>query len=193
MNNNRLYNLLMVSVFIITGCSTESYVLPQGGEPVQNEITVDAGIDETWNALVSYASGTFFGIDNFEKSSGLMTLSFSSDAPYELVDCGNFNIDGLQKFNGNYAQWIWMRGGNLNGRMNIIAQEETPGTTVLRIDTRYVITYPTDSTVHTWSFDTNGRDTKEVYSLGNRRLRACMATGLAEKQVIEGVQAKLEM
>ena len=74
----------------ISACATvppATYTAPTPKD-YSNTITVNRDFSQTWENLIGYASQTFFAIENFEKDSGLLTLSFGSGNVSRFVDCG---------------------------------------------------------------------------------------------------------
>jgi hypothetical protein len=91
---NNLPSRLPVAVLVtiatsLYGCATGTYTPPTTAQLPDYERTVDKSFDETWASLIDYSSGTFFGIDRFEKASGLLTLTFGSGEPTRFIDCGH--------------------------------------------------------------------------------------------------------
>ncbi len=58
---------------IPSACSTVNYVAPEQYEDVELSQVINSGFDDAWSSIIDYASASFFGIDTFEKSSGLIT------------------------------------------------------------------------------------------------------------------------
>ena len=88
---------------------------------------IDRPFNETWDAFIQHTASSFFGIDHFEKDSGLMTLSFGHNNPSEYVDGGQWiykksNLYGkVVDFEGNYVDYLVLyHGGELTGKMNIV-------------------------------------------------------------------------
>ena len=80
--------------------ATGSYAPPpavvSASEP--RVIQLDQPFEDVWHALISYSGSAFFGIDNFEKASGLLTLSFTAETPSLYVTGGRLTrIAGLTK------------------------------------------------------------------------------------------------
>lgn len=172
---------------LLAGCATTNYTQPDTYENAENTITIDADLDTTWNAIIDYASSAFFGIDSFEKSSGLITLTFGADHPGAFVDCGYFKVSGLITFDDTYASWIYTNGGRLDGRMNITARPAGENQTEIRVNSRYVVHYQTDQGNYTWSFNTGSEDSQTVSNQAKRETRTCRATGEAEENILTGV------
>src|SRR3990167_1761700 len=70
-----------------------------------NVRTINKNFEQTWTALIDYTSSSFFGIDNFEKDSGLMTLDFGSNDPAKFVDCGTLHSVAV-KYDGPFIEGI---------------------------------------------------------------------------------------
>jgi hypothetical protein len=181
-------------VSVVAGCATGSYTPPTPNSLPAYERIVEKGFDETWTALVDYASGAFFAIDNFEKASGLMTLRFGSLDPSAFVDCGQFKIDGPQPFSGAYVDAMLRYGAKLDGRMNISVRSLDTNRTRVRVNARYVFTVPdvpsrTDSRTDTWAFDSGGSATVTVRNAlsGTTPTRTCQPTYRAERAVLGAV------
>jgi len=47
--------------------------------------TINKSYNKVWESLINYSASTFFGIENFEKESGLLTLSFGSSNPSDYI------------------------------------------------------------------------------------------------------------
>lgn len=68
-----------------------------------------AGFDETWSALINAVSSDYFELQNYEKDSGLLTLSYEPDAPADYVDCGHWTRESTDHYNdfaGPYVLWL---------------------------------------------------------------------------------------
>ncbi|WP_157199347.1 hypothetical protein [Methylomonas koyamae] len=99
----------------------------------------------------------FFVINNLDKSSGLINISYSGD-PEQYVDCGTIssyvkNARGERTYNfpaSSSLQTYEMLDGinlfsiqrkmSLEGRINVIFQELTPDKTQVTVNTKYILT-----------------------------------------------------
>lgn len=180
----KVYLVLLVS--IITACTSVNYVAPSQYDDVELSKVINTDFDDTWTSIIDYASSSFFGIDTFEKSSGLITLTFGTQNPELYADCGDFTASGLVSFDGKYMEWIALNDGNLMGRMNITARAINEQETQIRVNAGYVITFPTDQRIVTWNFNSGGSDTQRFYS-GNWIERTCVSTGEAERLIIQAI------
>ena len=158
--------LIIICITVLTGCvsNTFSYTNPHNYE-VQTEKLVPIAFDRFWDAYVAELSKTFFVINNIEKESRIINVSFSSNTPSEYVDCGytdrtfNHLNTGKRSFNykvadsssylygveGTDLYWTVNRNTLLDGRINIfMAPKEKQ--TLLRVNTRYIWSVDVSST-----------------------------------------------
>jgi|SRR5437588_6254561 len=78
---------------MISGCATSgrsnySYAPPSTKVTPTSEILVDEPFDAVWDRLVGRLATGFFVINNIDKASRLINVSYSSDSPGDFVDCG---------------------------------------------------------------------------------------------------------
>jgi hypothetical protein len=146
--------------------------------------------DETWQWLIEYAAASFFAIENYEKESGLMILSFGSIQPSQFVDGGFWKSSGLgTKFEGNYVDYLAQhRGGSLNGKMNIVVIELAEDKTRVSVNARYTFTCPPD----TWVFASGGNATVKIESKvsGTSDTRTLVPTHIAEKSILDALESE---
>ncbi|WP_155804567.1 hypothetical protein [Magnetospirillum fulvum] len=141
----------------IGGCATSNISYdPPAQRSVVNKIDINEPFDVVWDRLVRKLSEDFFVINNIEKSSKIINVSFSSSQPYQFVDCGfttrTFeNVRGKQTFsykaadsssyittgNGNIAFRV-SRSTKLEGRSNIYVSPVDATKTSVSINTKYV-------------------------------------------------------
>ena len=57
---------------------------------LKNSVITNKNFDETWSSVIDFVNDSFFKIENREKDSGLLTLSFGSKEPENFIDCGDF-------------------------------------------------------------------------------------------------------
>ncbi|MHC4378236.1 MAG: hypothetical protein ACYS26_16670 [Planctomycetota bacterium] len=170
--------------------------------------TIDRDFDVVWQSLIDHVSGTFFAIDNFEKESGLITLSFGASNIDDFVDGGQWTfkrtagpdpITGAPitalEFEGNYAEYTERHlNAELTGSMNIFVREIESDRTVVKVRARYVVVIAQATTggliKNTWSFDTGGSDTVMISNptKGTPPTRTFTPTHLAEKTILSAVE-----
>lgn len=156
---------------------------------IQNEITVDKSFQEVWSAVIDHATSTYFGVENFEKESGLITLSFGRRNPEQFIDCGWLKTTNLANYDGTAVQALQIEAltTSLSGRVNIVVRPETPTRTRLRANARYVYQAERRQSKPTWTFESNTSDTQRV----GKVMVTCRATNVAEQDILKGVSVRL--
>lgn len=151
-------SVLIVLVVLISGCAGKLQYTPPGlyNSSTKNSIVVNMSKDDVWAKLVPALGKSFFVINNIDKSSGLINISYSGD-PEKYIDCGSIysyvkNLRGERTYQfpaskghkiyeamdkGNYAQIE--RKMDLSGRMNIIVEEIEKDKTMISVSTRYIV------------------------------------------------------
>jgi hypothetical protein len=132
--------------------------------PIRNTITVNEDFEKTWKKLVSEMSKSFYVINNIDKESNLINLSFSiTDNIGDYVDCGNsrrtFSLKDIRenvsyrvadksesyasstthRAPPNTTYYRQFRSPKLEGRTNVYVAAEN-GKTEVRVNTRYIWT-----------------------------------------------------
>lgn len=79
--------ILAMALASCTATSSRDYK-PATISHIENTIVVDAPFDTTWDRLIKNLSKEFFIINNVEKVSRIINVSFSADRPSDFVDCG---------------------------------------------------------------------------------------------------------
>ena len=80
--------ILTFVVIIFAGCSGElKYTRPSFQRNVTNTIVVQKSKEEVWRNIVPAIGKQFFVINNLDKESGIINISYSGD-PQKYVDCG---------------------------------------------------------------------------------------------------------
>ena len=192
-HNTFPFAFLFTVALLLTGCGVTqpTYTPPEGSAIESTSVTVDAEFDEAWSTLIDYASQRFFAIDSFEKDSGLLTLTFSSD-PSRFIDCGMIK-DDAPRYEGTYIGYAERYlNGALSGRMNLTVQE-AGGKTEIAVNTRYVFEASNQAQQFTWTFNTGGSDTQVVPSnnFGATQERTCRPSHQAEEEILEGIQSEI--
>ena len=205
MKTNRLISsMLIIVMFTVIGCISGSYEPPtykSSKEKYQTVINVP--YDKVWSQLIQYTAQTFFAIDNYEKASGLITLSFGVSTPEKFITGGHWEYRDLRPakqidFSGDYVKFASMYNrGELSGRMNIVVTEMNKGKTKIRVNARYIFnTMVKSGRQLTWSFDTGGCDTIKLSNLvatpGTGNYRTICPTYKAENTIIETIENNIQ-
>lgn len=160
-------------------------------------VLIEQDYDTAWKALIDHLSQSSFAIDNFEKDSGLITLTFSA-SPDRYVECGDWNVQGsalIPAFQGSYVQWLEKHTSvSLSGKMNVSVYKMAETVTRIRINARYVLTSTymggDKPITNTWTFDSGSSASIAVNNptRGITPTRTCRPTHQAESDILEAVK-----
>lgn len=160
--------LLVAVLFVTSGCAipgvnSMSYT-KHDPKLIINEIQVDQPYSQVWDKLVRELSKSFYVINNIDKESRIINLSFSSQSPSEFVDCGQTHRTykhGSELINYDYmvadsSTYKYAHGAreafsyyantrrttSLEGRSNIYLAplENDKAKTTVAVNTRYILT-----------------------------------------------------
>ena len=152
---------VLVGLVLITGCAGKLQYMPPTESPsLQNSITINTGKNELWKTIAPALGKSFFVINNLDKDSGIINVSYSGD-PEKYIDCGRINsyvknARGERTYDfpaskaNQYYEVMDLEHGagllfidrrmNLEGRINIIVEEISSDTIKITINTKYVLT-----------------------------------------------------
>lgn len=200
--------ILAATSLVIAGCATSTMNYKPPFEPqIINTKLVNKPFDETWDALVKELSSDFFVINNIDKNSRLINLSFTSQRPSDFVDCGTSSrtltnargdqnyiyktADSSDFFAANEIGHVFnvRRVSRLEGRINIYVAPENAGTNVT-VNTKYIISLSTTATAidgrpagnQNFIFDPS---TKKAFRNGEV---TCAALGTIEDRILRAAQ-----
>ncbi len=192
---------------ILVSCVTQraTYEPP---EPVDRDDrhrrVVNRPYDDVWDALIQHAAATYFLIDNFEKDSGLITLTFGSENPSDFVDGGLWTLKAFKhghsfEFDGKYVDYLaTYQELTLIGRMNIVVRAISTDQCEVAVNARYIVnSIARDATglkvaENNWSFTSGGEDTIMVRNPGKgtkSAARTLRPTYLAEETILDALEA----
>jgi hypothetical protein len=201
--------ILVVFSLVLNGCVSGQvyYHPPTSNQKVTNKLTVNLPQNEVWIRIISSLSSSFFVVNNMDKSSGFINVSYSG-SPEKYIDCGHIesyvkNLRGERNYyfpaaaahkkyevieNGRLLSFI-NRKMNLVGRINIVAQAVGNDKTLISVNTKYVVTKSgnvsdvegrSQNFNDTISFNSNG-------SASFSQQTTCHATGALEKEVLDAL------
>lgn len=145
------------AILLLAGCmSTELYDEPTTSTNYETEKTVSSSENELWEGLIPAIGREFFVINNLDKDSGLINVSYTG-SPAEFVDCGQITIKGPDEastvtfagsqprvtypfFGGAAMPGQVQRTMELEGRVNLIVEDTDEGGSKLTANARYVLT-----------------------------------------------------
>ena len=198
--------ILSASLLILSGCAGKfEYKKPQTPNSVKNTITINKTKDEVWKKIIPQLGSSFFVINNIDKESGFINISYSGD-PEKYIDCGsinsfvqnargkrNYNFPASSKYqeyetmiNGAYAKY--QRSMKLDGRINVVMQSIDEKDTLVSVNAKYIVTkniiaINSSNITHrlsdTISFNTNGSD---KFPQGGTK---CYSTGKLERDILK--------
>lgn len=199
---------LFIVPFLLVSCggfSTAIYTPPAENHPIDKySKVINKPFDTVWGDLISYLGKTHFGIENLEKESGLLILSFGSANPEQFVTGGLIHIDrptGINSFDfkGDYVRYCkYQHNGTLNARMNIVVRRLSDTTTSVRVNARYVFTVDFYTQLpqinkysHSWIFNTGECSEKLLPEYlrvpGTSETRTICPTYAAEEEILEAL------
>jgi len=159
-------NLILISIFFLVGCASipASYNVdytPPLLTSINNEKVSSLSFDEVWDDLVADLSKTFYVINNIDKQSRLLNVSFRiTSSINDYVDCGesikqfslaskeqniSYNVaDSSSYFTSSTVQnnvpntiyFEYFRIPSLEGRANIYVAPVENGTQIM-VNSRY--------------------------------------------------------
>lgn len=198
---------MLVVIASVSGCATSSVdYRPPSGTTIINSKKVSKDFDGAWNDLVRQLSSDFFVINNIDKSSRLINVSFSTSHPSDYIDCGSTtrkfsNAHGEQVYNyvtANSSQFAVVnrqhvgfngtRTTKLQGRVNVYVAP-TQGGTEISVNSKYVFTVdfnavgfdgsPGGSQTGTYDFSTKSPHSSPQLT--------CFAKGTLESKILDMV------
>lgn len=209
---NRSVALIAITS-LIAGCAGKiDYIRPAGPAKTDNTKIINKSRQAVWDAAVPQLGKEFFVINNLDRSSGLINISYSGD-PEKYIDCGRIvsyvkNARGARTYDfaGSKHQMTYEvmtsnlfflnRQMNLEGRVNLIFEEIGPDQTRVSANTRYVVRR--DLTVRdvqgrsqsrndSVSFNTNS---SASFAVGNSEgdTATCQPTGILEQEILSNIR-----
>lgn len=205
----------LLILFLLSGCSRkQDYVRPSIQPGAANNFKIiDKPREVVWNSTVPALGKQFFVINNLEKSSGLINVSYSGN-PEKYIDCGrvtsyvkNGRGERTYDFLGASPQQRYevMQGSmlfdvnrrlSLEGRVNLIFEEVTPNQTRVTASTRYVVQRQVTAIgasnripqTSTDSISFNSGSSSAFPSNRNGQATECAATGALEREILAAIQ-----
>lgn len=204
----------LVAALALTGCAGKvDYVRPTSTTSHGfNVKVIDKPRDTVWSTTVPELGKRFFVINNLDKTSGLINVSYSGD-PEKYVDCGtvtsyvkNAKGERTYTFAASKAQQNYevMDEGKLffidrrmalEGRVNLIFEDVGATQTRVTANTKYVV-----SRQRTFTFAANGQTQSNSDSISfnsgssatfagaSNQALECTSTGALEREILDAVK-----
>ena len=219
----RAFLLMLVAVVTLSGCASKLDVSsspPPTYQP-ENTMTYDADLDRTWEAAIKSISEKFFVLDNIQKDSRILTLTFSAQNPNDYIDCGTVTYtlsggasgNGPTTFPGAIANIPLsapdgtphpkpgVRTARLEGKINIVLSPEGKNMTRATVNVRYVMSlkYEGQRYVHVgWNGMMMPYTTSSVMGfttgqegVSDSGILHCVTRYTLEKMILDGIKTKL--
>jgi len=206
---NKFWILLALTC---TGCAGKlDYVRPTTISKQNNSVTISMSRDAVWNSAVPKLGKQFFVINNLDKSSGLINLSYSGD-PESYVDCGRIisyvsNARGERTYDfpaSKADQQYEVMSGNLfslhrkmslEGRINLIFEELSPNETRVTANTKYVLSRTITVNgvsggipqTQNDSISFNSGRSATFAAVSDGRATECLSTGKLESEILQAI------
>ena len=205
----KIISSLVMTIFL-SSCTVEKekltenvgkYVPPNiDNANFKNSVISNKNFDETWTSINDFVNDSFFKIENLDKDSGLLTLSFGSKEPENFIDCGDFEYTLFftgEEFKGSYIDYV--KSGLLavlEAKMNINIQKIDNESTKISINTNYTFStqhalgYYDPKLNQTYSFVSGGYQTINVINpiSGSIPTRTCKSTNFAENSILNVIK-----
>lgn len=151
--------ITLAAAAALGGCASAKVDYVQAAfSPVENSVNVSGTFDETWDKLIKRLSSDFFIINNVEKNSRIINVSFSSSTPEKYVTCGTTTrqyADGTKNITYSYdpaasTQYLsandigafitLVRKTRLEGRANIYVEAISSNMNSVSTNIKYILT-----------------------------------------------------
>jgi hypothetical protein len=206
----------LLAIAFISGCAGKfsEVRLNTATSPSANYRVIDKPREVVWDASVPELGKQFFVVNNLDKSSGLIGISYSGN-PEKFIDCGNItsyvkNTQGERTYDfpGARAQETYeiMNGGvlfhierkmSVESRVNLVFEEINPNQTKVTAKTFYVVQKNVtvrradNNFSQSWSdsisFKTGG--SSPLPNDGNSAAATvCMANGELEREILSAIK-----
>ena len=200
----------LIIIILLSSCALEKekltenvgkYVPPNIDDTnFKNSVITYKTFDETWTSIIDFVNDSFFKIENLDKDSGLLTLSFGSKEAENFIDCGDFEYTLFftgEEFKGSYIDYA--KSGLLavlEAKMNINIQKIDNESTKISINTNYTFStqhalgYYDPKLNQSYSFVSGGYQTIDVINpiKGSIPTRTCKSTNFAENAIFNVIQ-----
>lgn len=213
----KMVKYLVVTLFItigFSGCGATSnlnYTPPKQFNPnnIKNSKIVNKSFNEAWEELINNLTENSFVINNMNKDSGFINISFSSTNPSQYIDCGEWNgyFENMRGkanyyFKGEQSsQFTSMHGTSmvntvstksLSGRINILLQKIEKAKQNVKVNVKYVLSgtnkymyvYPPHTNYLNWSV---GFSTKNSGQAQGGKTQ-CQTTGYLEEELLNYIK-----
>lgn len=206
--------IIIAAALGLTGCAAGSlsYAPPGDYGQINNEKTINRPFDSVWASSIPALSKDFFVINNIDKDSGLINLSYSGD-PQKYLDCGTVesevsNAQGKRnyRFDGTSPYQVYeilsrdmifriTRRMSLDGRINLIFEPIGEDQTKATANIRYAVTKKVSATPITGGYPSSFEDTVTFNTGSGASFPSkddegthCVSTGKLERDILSAIK-----
>ena len=207
----------MCFVFLV-GCASKmtSDIIPPQERQFEDSRVYNSGYEAVWKAVVQSIGSSFFVLENIQKESGIMSLSFSASAPGDYIDCGSVHEYGnigpnkldytfistsprvtRKVVSPNGIPGDVVRTCTLNGKANILVQAIGAKQTRVTVKARYVFSLTNLVALYGAPYPMKVDNSmtftgKEVGEFpGVERSILCKSKGVLEASILDGISREL--
>jgi len=185
----------LLLAFALAGCASSKNTPSPAETAVKTKLsaTINHSFDITWNTLIDYTLSSVFTIVNFNKSAGVITLSFGDSNAAAYINCGPFNATSAGvNYSGPYSSFLEQHAGaKLQGKMKVFVTELGPKQTLVKVNAQYLFNAPL-TTPAEWAFHSGFSATvaltKEQKAAGGPQTRTCQPTYKAENAIMQAIK-----
>lgn len=207
-------SIIICSTILISGCvaGKQEYFKPIRNNQIETSKIVDEPKDISWNKTISELGKKFFVINNMDKASGFINISFSGN-PEKYLDCGTVssyvsNLVGertytfpgssaLKQYEIMYTEprialYQATRRMSLEGRINLIFEQISEKETKVNVISKYVINKTIIGNYNPYlpSINSNESITFSSNEIGrfSESQTECISNGKLEEEVLETIK-----
>lgn len=197
---------------ICSGCATvtSSHIAPTSSK-IETSKIVPTEFEIVWNGLVRELSGSFFMVNNIDKNSRFINISFSTDSPSKYVNCGKIELKPAGTINAKSIIWVptitstiqevglageyqipvlvsVLTKPRLEGRINLYLAPQSEKVTEARVAVRYIFSISKKLEQPMRVFWTNDSTTESFTTNEASDNWKCVATGELERELLNLVK-----
>lgn len=186
-----LRRTVVKSLAIIVACaSCAHYVPPKEPPGLRTEVVVDRPFDNTWQQMIAFAGANLFGIETYEKESGLMTLSLNSSRLETYVNCGVISRGAREEQLTKLLRQPGIQ-TDFDVKINLVIQPKDSSQTSIKVNALYEVNSKINNwlikMVMMWRFGSNESSDGTMTPFEDGKNVQCRSTGKIESTLLDGI------
>jgi hypothetical protein len=199
-------------LLLVVACASERGYDEPTSAPSRHSTLVQRSLADVWSAAIPALGRSFFVVNNIDKSSGFINLSYVGD-PEKYVDCGQIhsrvkNLAGERSYDFPASRaeqkyelldpgklYLVTRQMSLDGRINVVFEPASAETTRVTVTAQYVLNKHSevallggDNPVVTSQTISFTSETSAGYPPVAGQSTRCVATGRLESEILEQIR-----